>query len=68
MEHPIPPAILVPIADGITTVTRKQVNYIQCHRMGLEAVVRPHRDPAGMIVPMLTVGQGRAFRYGGTMP
>ena len=68
VEHPIPPAILVPIADWITTVTHKQVNYIQCHRMGLEAVVRPHRDPAGMIVPMLIVGQGRTFRYGGTMP
>lgn len=66
-EHPIHP-IFLPVADRVAAVAHKQSNYIQCHRMGLEAVVRPHRDPAGMIVPMLTLGQARTFRVGGTMP
>lgn len=67
VEHPIHP-IFLPVADRVAAVAHKQSNYIQCHRMGLDAFVRPHSDPAGMIVPMLTVGQGRTFRYGGTMP
>jgi hypothetical protein len=44
------------------------VNYIQCRRMGVDAQVHPHRDPSGMIVPMLTVGQERVFRVGGSYP
>ena len=28
-------------------------------------MVRPHRDPRGMIVPMLTLGHERTFRVGG---
>jgi len=67
VEHPIHP-IFLPVADRIAAVAHKRCNYLQAHCMGLEAVVRPHRDPAGMIVPMLTFGQGRTFRYGGTMP
>jgi hypothetical protein len=68
IEHPIPPAILLPVADRVAAVAHKQSNYIQCHRMSPDAIVRPHRDPAGMIVPMLTLGQSRTFRVGGTMP
>jgi len=66
-EYPIH-AIFLPVADRVAAVAHKQSNYIQCHRMGLKAVVRPHRDPAGMIVPMLTLGQSRTFRVGGKMP
>jgi len=33
-----------------------------------EGIVRPHKDPANMVVPMLTLGQERTFRVGGTMP
>jgi len=67
VEHPVDP-ILLPIAERVGAVAHKQSNYIQCHRMGPDAVVRPHRDPAGMIVPMLTLGQTRTFRVGGAMP
>src|ERR1035437_1002861 len=52
-EYPIHP-ILLPIAERIAAVAHKQANYIQCHRMDGSAVVTPHKDPAGMIVPMLT--------------
>ena len=34
-------------------------------RMSPDAIVRPLRDPSGMIVPMLTLGQTRTFRVGG---
>jgi hypothetical protein len=67
VEHPINP-ILQPLAGRVADVAHKQSNYHQCHRMAHDAVVRPHRDPAGMIVPMLTLGQARTFRVGGTMP
>jgi hypothetical protein len=67
VEHPID-SILLPLADRVAAVAHKQVNYVQCHRMGPDAIVRPHVDPAGMIVSMLTVGQTRTFPVGGTMP
>ena len=66
-EHPAHP-VLLRFADRVAAVAKKRCNYIQCHRMGLDAIVRPHKDPAGMIVPMLTLGQARPFRVGGTMP
>jgi alkylated DNA repair dioxygenase AlkB len=46
-EHPINP-LLLPLADLVATVAHKQSNYIQCHRMNPDAIVRPHRDPAGI--------------------
>ena len=67
IEHPIHP-IFLPVADRVAAVANKGCNYIQCHRMGPDVHVRPHKDPAGMIVPMLTLGQARTFRVGGTMP
>jgi hypothetical protein len=67
IEHETDP-ILGPLAARVAAVAHKQSNYVQCHRMDASAVVRPHRDPAGMIVPMLTLGQARTFRVGGTMP
>ncbi|MFI5117166.1 MAG: hypothetical protein ACHP8B_10770 [Terriglobales bacterium] len=67
VEHQINP-ILLPLADRVAAVAHKRVNYIQCHRMSPDAIVRPHKDPAGMIVPMLTLGQARTFRVGGKMP
>ncbi len=66
-EVPSPPFIL-PYADRVAVVAKKRSNYHQLHRMGPEAIVRPHKDPAGMIVPMLTLGQARTFRVGGKMP
>lgn len=66
-EYPLHP-ILLPVADRVAIVANKRCNYIQGHRMGPDARVRPHKDPAGMIVPMLTLGQSRTFRVGGKMP
>jgi hypothetical protein len=43
-------------------------NYVQCHWIGPLGCVLPHRDPAGMYVPMLCLGHGRVFRVGGKMP
>ena len=67
VEHPINPLLLT-IAERVAPVAHKLCNYIQCHRMDTSAIVRPHKDPAGMIVPMLMLGQARTFRVGGTMP
>jgi hypothetical protein len=62
------PSILLPFAERIAAAGQAPVNYIQCHKLTPDQVVRPHKDPAGMIVPMLTLGQARTFRVGGTMP
>jgi hypothetical protein len=69
-EIPVIPGDLKKLADRVAVHpdVRMPVNYIQCHRMGVDAQVHPHRDPSGMIVPMLTVGQERTFRVGGTYP
>jgi hypothetical protein len=67
-EQPVLPSILLPLAKRVAEAAFAPVNYIQIHRMTPICDVRPHRDPAGMIVPMLTVGQARTFRVGGTMP
>jgi hypothetical protein len=47
---------------------RAPVNYVQCHLYAPGHAVHPHFDPGGMIVPMLTLGQERTFRVGGTCP
>lgn len=56
------------LADKVSSVSKSPVNYIQCHLFAPGVPVRPHFDPGGMIVPMLTIGQERTFRVGGTMP
>jgi hypothetical protein len=53
------------LADRISKQSQSPVNYIQIHRFAPTVPVRPHFDPGGMIVPMLTVGQERTFRVGG---
>ena len=53
-------------ADRVSAVTHYPWNFIQLHRFVPEHPVLPHVDPP-MIVPMLTVGQERGFRYSGTM-
>jgi hypothetical protein len=65
-EYPIPDWLL-PVGEVVAIASRAPVNFVQCHRMGPNGVVKPHRDPAGMIVPMLTLGQRRTFRVGGKM-
>ena len=61
------PAIL-PIARQVAYAAQAPVNYVQCHRLTPDDAVTPHKDPAKMIVPMLTLGQARTFRVGGRMP
>lgn len=64
------PDFLTTLADRVADNKHVQMpsNYIQCRRMDAAAQVHPHRDPSGMIVPMLTLGQERTFRVGGTYP
>jgi hypothetical protein len=42
-----------------------KTNYIQLHRFAENVAVRPHLDPGGMRVAMLTLGQERTIRVGG---
>lgn len=65
-EIPDTPDFLQKLADRVSLYTKHPVNYVQVHRFGPEHSVRPHVDPP-MVVPMLTLGQERVFRYGGTM-
>jgi len=67
-EIPEIPSFLADITARIRKRIQMPVNYIQCHRFGPAHPVHPHRDPEGMIVPMLTLGQARTFRIGGKMP
>ena len=67
-EIPAIPDFLKRAADKIALHVSLSANYIQCHRMTVDGLVRPHHDPSGMIVPMLTLGQERTFRVGGTFP
>jgi len=53
------------LADRVGKESQSPANYIQIHRFSPIVPVRPHFDPGGMIVPMLTVGQERTFRVGG---
>jgi hypothetical protein len=64
-EIPKIPDFLQKLAEKVSKVTQCPVNYVQCHKYGSAVPVRPHRDPAGMIVPMLVVGQERTFQVGG---
>lgn len=67
-EHgAIHPALLA-VAKQVAYAAQAPVNYVQCHRMAPDDFVSPHKDPAKMIVPMLTLGQARTFRVGGKMP
>ena len=65
-EYPIEDWML-PVGGIVAGISRAPFNYVQCHRMGPSGVVKPHRDPAGMIVPMVTRGQCRTFRFGGKL-
>jgi hypothetical protein len=67
-EIPTIAEVLLPLAKLVAEAAQAPANYIQIHRMKPTTGVHPHKDPAGMIVPMLTVGQARTFRVGGTMP
>jgi hypothetical protein len=64
-EIPQIPEFLATFARQIEATTKTPVNYVQCHKYGVDQPVRPHHDPAGMVVPMLVVGQERTFRVGG---
>jgi hypothetical protein len=64
-EIPEIPDFLKVLADRVTRETQVPVNFIECHRFGPSVPVTAHRDPAGMIVPMLVVGQERTFQVGG---
>jgi len=66
-EIPVIPDFLRSLASQISQKTRHPINYVQVHRFLPEHDVRPHADPP-MCVPMLTLGQERTFRVGGTMP
>lgn len=58
---------LVNLGKKVSKEANAPVNYVQCHKFGPVVPVRPHHDPAGVIVPMLVVGQERIFRVGGKM-
>ncbi len=66
-EIPEIPSFLADIVARIERQIQMPVNYVQCHNYDPSKTVRPHKDPAGMIVPMLAMGQERTFRIGGTM-
>jgi hypothetical protein len=69
-ESPNIPDFLKALAERVAWHQHVQMpsNYIQCHRASPSGIVQPHRDPSGMIVPMLTLGQERTFRVGGDYP
>jgi hypothetical protein len=54
------------LGDRVSTATRHPWNFAQLHKYVPARAVFPHVDPP-MVVPMLTLGQERVFRYGGTM-
>ncbi|HSY64606.1 MAG TPA: DUF4326 domain-containing protein [Terriglobales bacterium] len=64
-EIPKIPGYLLKLARRIEKEVNCPVNYIQCHKYGPDVAVKPHRDPSGMTVPMLVVGQERTFQVGG---
>jgi hypothetical protein len=67
-EIPEIPSFLASIIKRVENQIGMPVNYVQCHRYSSAHAVHPHKDPAGMIVPMLILGQARSFRVGGRMP
>lgn len=60
------PSFLSELAEKVSKQTKHPVNYVQCHRATPANVVRNHRDPGGMCVPMVVVGQERTFRINAT--
>ena len=60
------PELLRRLADRVSQTTHHPWNFVQLPKYVTERPVFPHVDPP-MVVPMLTVGQERSFRYGGTM-
>jgi hypothetical protein len=64
-EIPTIPPYLRNLADKAEKEVNCPVNYIQCHKYGPTVSVRPHYDPSGTYVPMLTIGQQRTFRVDG---
>jgi alkylated DNA repair dioxygenase AlkB len=60
------PEFIGRLGDGVSTATRHPWNFAQLHKYVSARAVFPHVDPP-MVVPMLTLGQERVFRYGGTM-
>ena len=59
-EIPTIPEFLTRLAHKVSLSVATPVNYVQCHKYESSHPVHPHRDPAGMTVPMLTVGQERS--------
>ncbi|MGC2707211.1 MAG: hypothetical protein WA361_22060 [Candidatus Acidiferrales bacterium] len=64
----IPSFLAADIIPRLERQIQMPINYVQCHNYDPSKTVHPHKDPAGMIVPMLAMGQERTFRVGGTMP
>ena len=60
------PELLRRLCDRVSQTTRHPWNFAQLHKYVPARAVFPHVDPP-MVVPMLTLGQERVFRYGGTM-
>jgi hypothetical protein len=60
------PELLRRLGDRVSQTTRYPWNFAQLHKYVPARAVFPHVDPP-LVVPMLTLGQERAFRYGGTM-
>ncbi len=54
-EIPQIPEFLKDLRKQIEQEVECPVNYIQCHKYGPDVSVRPHRDPGGTVVPMLTI-------------
>ena len=65
-EIPKKPAFLKDLIKRVEQAVECPVNYVQCHKFGPDVKVRPHFDPGGTVVPMLTLGQERTFQVGGT--
>jgi hypothetical protein len=66
IEIPEIPAFLSDLAEKVSKQTKHPVNYVQCHRATPADVVRKHRDPGGVCLPMIVVGQERTFRINAT--
>jgi transposase-like protein len=65
-EIPEIPSFLSELAEKVSNQTKHPVNYVQCHRATPGDVVRSHKDPSGMCVPMIVVGQERTFHINAT--
>lgn len=63
-ESPIPESLRW-LVSRVEDRIDHPVNYVQCAKRAPNGFVLPHRDPGGVFVPMLALGQERAFRVGG---